>query len=708
MNNAQPLTDSDVFSNTPAAMPEADARLLALPDDEFIGLVADAFRNCHRAEVLAKSPLAGSSLADAALVPDDAPLEPLDRGRALCSVLAWAVNGLAPGAAERPAGASRPVADPSWTDPLWSLYNVLRHLYLEPLRPNRDADEAGRVDALLNRMGLRNRSRLMARRQKAVTAAARLIRKALSDPPPSPSPAVAALVHFCRPLRGKADARRLLAMAAVFRRPFPARLLLDMAQAEHVADGGSRLRFLLDHRMVLSDCGEGQIRVPARLRPFILTRAGQRGTKRWHARAADHYRDQGDSWEEFWHCLRAGQLTRALDLVPDLTLALRTAGLTELEQLLKQIPEEGLPEKDRVKVHIGLEYLAYVLAPSAEPAGQEASSPPGAEDAWSQAHACFWLAVRYMNIDCAIAESLFNRGLELEPRDSDLWWGIQLHKIHLLTTIGRPEEADALLQELRTLVPETDVEVREKIFEFQAGTDFALNRPEDAIRNAEAARALLPADAPPYSSAYCDGTVSRALSKLGDHDGAFRMIDGVLERYRSINYLDGVSATLRLLADLHAGKNEWEAAVPLLRESLALAVQQGLQMQEYGAHQRLARACAMLGDMETAAVHWVNAMRAARELSAPVLEQRAEQLAREFPQLLDVPVPEQLARAEGIAVGLIRKQGNLSPGELSRAAMIGISAAEEILARIGQREAERKSRADRSAAVQFRQPGQAG
>ena len=134
--------------------------LRALSPDGFTQQVNAAFKAYHSTLALSRSPLANSSLIAPLLVKDDASPTVAERGHALRLLLRWAVAQIAPGAATHPLGSHRPWDDPTWRDPLWWRYNILRHRYLEPLHPD-DFVEGGRyTETLLALTGMANPRRL--------------------------------------------------------------------------------------------------------------------------------------------------------------------------------------------------------------------------------------------------------------------------------------------------------------------------------------------------------------------------------------------------------------------------------------------------------------------------------------------------------------------------------------------------------------------
>ena len=158
-----------------------DQDLLTLSDSDFAREVNEALKTLERRSFLelSRSPLAHTSLVTPALVLDDLDPTPDDRGRALRVVLRWAVNRLVPSPPRYPLGAPRPFTDPTWQDPIWWRYNILRHRYLEPLEAHqRDAlcgEKGGYVEALLALTGIPDTNHYYTERARAIDDVARLL-----------------------------------------------------------------------------------------------------------------------------------------------------------------------------------------------------------------------------------------------------------------------------------------------------------------------------------------------------------------------------------------------------------------------------------------------------------------------------------------------------------------------------------------------------
>ncbi len=138
-------------------------------------------RAYHSTLALSRSALANSPLVHPTLVKDEASPSAEERGQGLRLVLQWAVNQLAPGPTEYPLGEHRPFDDPTWRDPHWWRYNILRHRYLEPLHPD-DFIGGGRyTESLIALTGISSSDAFFDERNRAVRDLADRLRQQLID-----------------------------------------------------------------------------------------------------------------------------------------------------------------------------------------------------------------------------------------------------------------------------------------------------------------------------------------------------------------------------------------------------------------------------------------------------------------------------------------------------------------------------------------------
>src|SRR5262245_33488818 len=179
-------------------------------DSSFTQLVNDALRNYQSTLALSRSDLASSPLVTPTLVKDESSPTAEERGYGLRLVLQWAVNLLAPTAPTYPMGEYRPLDDPTWHDPRWWGYNILRHRYPEPLHPD-DFVEGGRfTESLLALTGISSSDAFFDERQRAIRAVAERLRYQLIDGQASGDLQRLALREAVQPLAQQPEAMRLL------------------------------------------------------------------------------------------------------------------------------------------------------------------------------------------------------------------------------------------------------------------------------------------------------------------------------------------------------------------------------------------------------------------------------------------------------------------------------------------------------------------
>src|SRR5262249_21984326 len=197
-------------------------------DAGFTEHVNSAFKNYHSILALSRSPLANSGLVAPALVRDAVSPTADERGHALRLALQWAVNLLAPEPPEYPLGAPRPYDDPTWRDPRWWRYNILRHRYLEPLHPDEFVEGGRYTETLIGLTGIPSADTFFEERNRAIREVAAWLRQQLASDASGEVLQQMALEETLRPLQRRTAARALLDIAATFTGVFPRALLLQM------------------------------------------------------------------------------------------------------------------------------------------------------------------------------------------------------------------------------------------------------------------------------------------------------------------------------------------------------------------------------------------------------------------------------------------------------------------------------------------------
>ncbi|MFO7633999.1 MAG: hypothetical protein R6W76_15745, partial [Caldilinea sp.] len=204
-----------------------------------VQLVNEALRNSGSLLALSRSPLATSALVTPALVKDDVSPTAEERGIALRLLLRWAVERIAPAPCPYPFGVFRPLDDPTWRDPRWWRYTILRHRYLEPLHPDDFIGGRRFTDTLLGLTGISNADAFYDERNRAINEAAEWLRRQLLDGAYRDELQQLALQEALAPLEKQLQTSRMLAIAATFDDVFPREQLLELAGRESINRGES-------------------------------------------------------------------------------------------------------------------------------------------------------------------------------------------------------------------------------------------------------------------------------------------------------------------------------------------------------------------------------------------------------------------------------------------------------------------------------------
>lgn len=305
--------------------------LLELGDGDFALFVNDAYKAFGSILGLSRSPLAASSLVEPALVLDNLTPTAADRGRGLQLVLRWAVEQLAPAPPRYPLGTERPWDDPTWREPAWWRYTILRHRYVEPLHPDTFVEGGRFTETLIALTGIPSTDTFFDERNRAIRAAAAIIQRQLRTGAANEELAQRALALACAPLARNDAARALLGVAAILDGVFARALLLSLAHAENLRDALSALDFLTQNRLLLTGDNDSSLWVSPMLRDYIYRREAVAQIQVRHARAAAYYRAEKHFLSAIRHLRQAGHWAEAADLLlataPGLTSELQPAEL---------------------------------------------------------------------------------------------------------------------------------------------------------------------------------------------------------------------------------------------------------------------------------------------------------------------------------------------------------------------------------------------
>ncbi len=289
--------------------------LLQLNEGEFAALVNDAYKAFSNVLGLSRSPLATSALVEATLVLDHLTPTAVDRGRGLQLVLCWAVEQLAPSTPRYPIGTERPFDDPTWHQPAWWRYNILRHRYVEPLSPDTFVDGGRFTETLIALTGIPSADAFFDERNRSMRAASEIIQRQLRSGDASAKLAQRALTLAYAPLERNAVARSLLGVAAVLDGVFPRTLLLSLARTENLPNPQPALEFLIANRLLRTGDDDSSLWISPTLRQYVYQREPADRIQVRHSRAASYYRTEQQPLVAVRHLHQAGQWTEAATLL---------------------------------------------------------------------------------------------------------------------------------------------------------------------------------------------------------------------------------------------------------------------------------------------------------------------------------------------------------------------------------------------------------
>lgn len=349
LRGAQPLTPP--LTGQPPALLSASS---------LTQLVNEAFRNYHSTLALSRSPLANSPLVMPTLLLDDASPTAEERGRGLRLVLQWAVSQLAPGPIRHGLGHFRPFDDPTWSDPRWWRYTILRHRYLEPLHPDDFVDGGRYTETLMALTGITSSDAFFDERNRAIQEVADRLRQQLIDGGANQALQQLALAEITHLLDGQTSAAQLLGIAATFEAIFARALLVEMAMAEQV-DGTERaLHYLITHRLLLSGDGGSSLWISPPLRAYLYQSQPAEHVQRRHRLAARYYAAQEATLLTARHWLYGARAEDAATLLfAAADNLIHELQVIELIQTLQLFPERELTAATWRELQLLLSDLYY-------------------------------------------------------------------------------------------------------------------------------------------------------------------------------------------------------------------------------------------------------------------------------------------------------------------------------------------------------------
>jgi len=651
-----------------------------IADTQFIDQVNEAYKAYGSVLALSRLPLAATPLIEPALVLDPLTPTPEDRGRALQLALQWALLQLAPATPRYPLGEYRPLDDPTWRDPAWWRYNILRHRYVEPLHPD-DFIEGGRyTETLMALTGLATPDAFYDERNRAVRAAAAVLPQ-LTTPAARTELQQQSLTALCTPLTRQPELFTLLGIAAVLEGVFPRTLLVELAATEQLPEPAATLQALTTARYILTGDDGASLWMSPVLRDYIYQHTERARLRVRHVRVAAYYTDHDEPLAAAHHLRVAEQWRAAAD------------------QLLAAAMGDDLPAALRAEVtafplarlDAGRRYRLQVLLSDLYTAGGEGDAAIDACRAalpHAQTPAERGALFRRMGKLYVMRNQLhalaYYRQAEATLSDADAELVTLLKDrgwLHIHRRAWQAAAAD--LNRALTLTPTDASATRADVLDALAALHRYQHDLTAAITCAQQALALREQSGDLLHVAKSLGNLGLLYTATGEHAHAVTAHqEARIVAQRLGNPELAVTATLNIGLAYHLAGDRAQA-VAVYRECLAQARENNFVLAELRALSNLAEALAELGDLQAAHTYWQHGVEVARrdgfDDECAYLQELADRFGFDTPPSpVDVtkmlspervlPAADLLNAEDALALDLARREGRVTPRRLMEAA----------------------------------------
>ncbi len=584
-----------------------------ITERQFPELVNEAYKSYASILALSRSPLAHSPLVAPVLVLDPLTPTPEERGRGLQLLLRWALEKLAPGVSDYPLGVFRPWDDPTWRDPAWWRYTILRHRYVEPLHPD-DFVEGGRyTETLLALTGIPNADAFFAERNRAIRDAAAILQQQMESNAAGDELQQRMLAQVCAPLARRAEMAQVVAIAAVMEGVFPRLLLLKLAEAEQVRSPAAAVDVLIEDRFILTgDDGQSLWLSPV-LRTYLYQHEAQPRLRLRHERAAAYFVDQHELFTAAHHFRLAGQGQAAADLLlANITELAAESQPAVLRAELSALSAGALDDERwrRIQLLLSDLYAAegdHDAAIETCRAALKRTTAPGEQgvlfrrigklyEMRNQMHALNY----YRQAEALLA----GNPVELVMLLKDRGW-LHIHR-------RAWESASADLQRARTLATDAPDALRADVFDALAAFYRYQQAYEEAIDCAQQGLALRERCGDLTSVAKSLGNLGLLYAATGAYPQAVVAHQEARDLSQRLGNREMVATATLNIGLAHHLAGELVEAIPFYRESLALCREIKHRLVELRSLSNLAEALAELGDFTAAQSYWRHALTVAR------------------------------------------------------------------------------------------------
>ncbi len=578
--------------------------------------VSDAFKQYHNVLLLSRSPLADSTLVTPTLVCDEVSPTADERGNGLRLILRWAVECLAPGAIVYPFGRERPYDDPTWIQPAWWRYNILRHRYIEPLHPDEFVEGGRYTETLMALTGIPSQDAFFDERNRAIRDVGHWLRGQAADGAATAMLQQQALDALYQPLEALPVAKHILGIAATFTDVFSRSLLADIAKSEAIADVNDSIDLLVARRCLLVGDDGATLWLSPPLRTYVTHRQEKHRRRIRHLGIGSFYVEAGEPLNAAYHLRQAGEVERAA------TLLLSTA-----QELIGELASDELCDallqfdRERVEAETWCEmqlllcdlYLATGRHENALVAARSAATVAPDDLRRGRIYRRMGKIYEQRNQLHALtyygqAADYFSNAMPISGLTGDasmLTEFVEMLKDRAWVRIERREWAAAeedLQNALALATHQPEAEAR--IYDALASLYRHQEQYEIALQQAQKALMLREQSGDPFGIAKSLSNLGLIYANMGDtYNAVSAHAEAVAAFERLANGEHVAVALLNMGAAYHFG-GDLENAIDAYSRCLKLCEEGGWTLTQSRSHSNLAEALAERGELEAAARHW--------------------------------------------------------------------------------------------------------
>ncbi|NJN14895.1 MAG: tetratricopeptide repeat protein [Oscillochloris sp.] len=662
-------------------------------DGGLVEQVNRAFKSYHSILALSRSPLANSPLVSPALVRDAVSPTADERGHALRLVLRWAVGMLAPEPPLHPLGSARPLDDPSWRDPRWWRYNILRHRYIEPLHPDEFIAGGRYTETLVALTGIPSPDSFFEERNRAVREATVWMRQQLVSGSADPALRQLALEEILLPLRRQPTLRALLDLAATFEGVFPRVLLLDMAEREHIPAAETVLAGLLAQRLLRSDEDAQELWLSPALQAYLAGRQSEHERHGRHLWAAQYYAERDEVLAAARHWQLAGRweeaaaqlLVAADDLIGEFAVQ-------ELYEVVQRFQARHISTAQWLEVQILSADLAVRLGRRTDALSACRRALRVAEDPIDQAAIYRRMAKLYEQTNQRHALNYYQQAAERLPPGHEQLAALYKDRAWLHILRGEWQAADSDLQAAQAAVQPDDHALRAAIYDALASLCRQQQRLPEAIIHARLALAIREQHGDPPQIADSHNNLGLLYSALGDTANALSAFEEALAMYRQLDNPERAATALINIGMAHHLAGRRRDAIGAYEHCLEICKVTGLSLLAVRTYYNLAEAHAELEEFTPAARYMAEGRVIARDAGFDDEVRDLDELAGRFAALAQQAEPRfvpaersDLGADDAAALALARRLGRITPRLLMSEAHVSKATATRRLSDLARR-----------------------